>query len=364
MTAVAPVMIMAGGTGGHVIPALSVADVLRARGVPVVWLGTQQGIEAKLVPAAGITIRWLSISGLRGKGRLTLLAAPFRIVRAIWQALRIIRAEQPQAVLGLGGFAAGPGGVAAKLLGKRLVIHEQNAAAGMTNRLLARIADYVAVAFTNALPNSEHTGNPVRETIEQLAVPEQRFAGRNGKLRVLILGGSQGAVALNDTVPKAVAMMQHAEQLDIRHQCGARHADNAAALYENTACTAVVLPFIDDMAATYAWADLVICRSGALTVAEVTAAGLAALFVPFPAAVDDHQTKNAAALVEAGAAQLLPQASLTPALLAQKLAGFVADRADLLPMAQAARQCHRTGAATRLADLCLLPHAALQGAAA
>lgn len=360
----APVMIMAGGTGGHVMPALSVATVLRARGVPVVWLGTQQGIEAKLVPAAGIPIRWLSIAGLRGKGRLALLFAPFRIVRAIWQALKIIRAEQPQAVLGLGGFAAGPGGVAAKLLRKRLVIHEQNAAAGMTNRLLARMADFVAVAFANALPKSEHTGNPVRAAIEQLPLPAERFANRNGKLNLLILGGSQGAVALNDTVPKAIALMQQVAQIDIRHQCGARHADKASALYDNAACIAEVLPFIDDMAATYAWADLIICRAGALTVAEVSAAGLAALFVPFPAAVDDHQTKNAAELVAAGAAEILPQASLTPALLAAKLDELVLNRQRLLPMAEAARACHRPGAAVRLADLCLLSKAELQGAAA
>lgn len=355
----ATVLIMAGGTGGHVIPALSVAKALQARGVNVAWLGTQRGIEARLVPAAGIPIYWLNIGGLRGKGLTTRLLAPFKIVAAVFQALNIIHRLKPQAVLGMGGYVSGPGGVAARLAGKRLVIHEQNAQAGMTNRWLAKLTPHVAAAYKTAFgEQAQLLGNPVREEINALPLPAQRYAERSGnKLNLLVLGGSQGAQTLNWVVPECLALLAGSEfRLNVVHQCGAAHSDAATLAYAEYCPPGMaeyeVVTFIDDMAAAYAKADLVICRSGALTVAEVCAAGLAAIFIPFPYAVDDHQTKNAAALVAADAALLIQETELSANSLQQAIAACAAP-GRLAAMASSARNFANPAAAEQLADLCL-----------
>ncbi|MFT5063902.1 MAG: UDP-N-acetylglucosamine--N-acetylmuramyl-(pentapeptide) pyrophosphoryl-undecaprenol N-acetylglucosamine transferase [Gammaproteobacteria bacterium] len=351
-----PVVIMAGGTGGHVIPALSVAAELQQRGVGVEWLGTHAGIESKLVPSAGIRIHWLSISGFRGKGKATLLLAPFKLIRAVAQAASILRQIQPQAVLGMGGFASGPGGIAARLLGIRLVIHEQNAVAGMTNSWLAKVAQVVAYAFNGAFAESakgELVGNPVRDSIAALPAPAERFAGRDGKTNILVIGGSQGAMALNQVVPQALASMKHAAQVQVRHQCGNRFVESAQQAYGQDFSNVTIEPFIDDMAEAYAWADLVVCRSGALTIAEVAAAGVGAIMVPFPYAVDDHQTVNAAVIENAGGGSIRQQSNLTAESLAAELDELVVDRPRLLAMAEASRSVAVIGSASRLADICL-----------
>ena len=361
----AAVVIMAGGTGGHVFPALAVAERLRARGIAVSWLGTRRGIEADLVPRAGFEIDWISVGGLRGKGLLGWLLAPLKLALALGQALAALRRRRPDAVLGLGGFASGPGGVAARLLALPLVIHEQNAVAGLTNRLLARIANRVLEAFPGTFPAARGavaTGNPVRAEIAALPNPEVRLAGRDGALRLLVLGGSQGAGALNALVPAAAARLPG--RLAIRHQCGRAGFDATQAAYAAGGIAAEVLPFIDDMAAAYAWADLVLCRAGALTVAEVAAAGVGALLVPFPHAVDDHQTRNAGYLVERGAGRLLPQAGLDAERLAADLAALAEDRAGLLAMARAARAAARPDATALVAAHCLRAAHLAPGAAA
>lgn len=355
------VLIMAGGTGGHVVPALSVAQVLISHGVNVEWLGTKAGIEARLVPAAKIRIHWLNIAGLRGKSALTLLLAPFRLFAAVLQALAVIRKVKPDAVLGMGGFASGPGGLAARLMGKRLVIHEQNAVAGMTNRYLARLAQVVAYAFDGAFEEGDkyvRLGNPVRTEIENLPLPSVRAAGKDDRVtNVLVLGGSLGAKALNETVPAALALATNVDRLRVRHQAGARNIDEAKkayqALTDGIRAQVEVKDFIDDMAAAYAWADVVICRSGALTVAEVAAAGVASVLVPYPFAVDDHQTINAQVLQRAGAGLVCQQSDLTPALLAGLLDDFADDRDRLNLMAEAARSVAEPRTAERLAALCL-----------
>lgn len=352
----APVVIMAGGTGGHVIPALSVATELQRRGIPVEWLGTEAGIESKLVPDAGIPIHWLSIGGLRGKGKATLLLAPFKLIRAVAQAAFILRQVKPQAVLGMGGFASGPGGIAARLLGIRLVVHEQNAVAGMTNRWLAKVAQVVAYAFHGAFaasPKGERVGNPVRDSIAALPLPAERFVGRNQKINILVLGGSQGAMALNQVVPQALASMHNAAHVVVRHQCGARFVEQAQQSYGQRFANVTIEPFISDMAAAYGWADLVICRSGALTVAEIAAAGVGAIMVPFPHAVDDHQTVNAAVIEAAGGGVIRQQSELTATALAAELDTLVMDRPRLLAMAEASRSVAVIGSASRLADICL-----------
>lgn len=351
------VLIMAGGTGGHVFPALAAARVLRERGYEPVWLGTRLGLEAKLVPPHDIDIEWISVGGLRGKGAMTLLAAPFHLTRAIWQSLKVMRARHPVVVLGAGGFVSGPGGVAAWLMRRPVVIHEQNAVAGLTNRLLARVAKRVLEAFPNSFPASiraERVGNPVRREITAIAAPDKRFAGRTGPLRVLIIGGSQGAAKLNVVVPAALASLDAAVRPHVLHQAGERHIENAKASYEKHGVRADVRPFIDDMAEAYGWADLVICRSGALTVSELAAAGVAALFVPFAAAVDDHQTRNAHFLVDAGAAVLIAERELTPPRLAGELSALLSNgRARLLEMATKARTLAIVDADVRLADACI-----------
>lgn len=349
------VLIMAGGTGGHVFPALATADELRRQGADLAWMGTRAGIEARLVPAAGIPIHWIGVGGLRGKGWRTRLAAPFVLARALAGAWRIVRGFKPAVVLGMGGFASGPGGLAAWLARRPLVIHEQNAAPGLTNRTLARFAVRVLEGFPDSFPparRARHVGNPVRATVADLPVPGERFAGRAGRLRLLVFGGSQGAVILNETLPAALAALSEAERPEVRHQAGARHLDAARAAYAAAGVEARVEAFVDDVAAAYAWADVAICRAGALTVTELAAAGLGAVLVPFAAAVDDHQTRNAAYLERAGAAVIIAQAALTPERLAAALRDL-GDRARLLQMAEAARTLARPDAARELAQACI-----------
>ncbi|MBI5041134.1 MAG: undecaprenyldiphospho-muramoylpentapeptide beta-N-acetylglucosaminyltransferase [Gammaproteobacteria bacterium] len=351
---------MAGGTGGHVFPALAVADELRRAGQPVLWLGTQEGLEAKVVPAAGLPMAWISVRGLRGKGVLRVLSAPFMLAGALWQAGRVLLHARPRAVLGMGGFVTGPGGFMAWLLRRPLLIHEQNSVAGLTNRLLAPLATRVLVAFpgvlSGALPVSVkpiHTGNPVRGAITQVMPPRERLGMRAGRPRLLVLGGSLGAQALNETLPQALAQLPLEQRPEVRHQAGAKHVDAARAAYQRAAVEAQVDAFVDDMAAAYAWADLVVCRAGALTIAELTAVGVAAILVPYPHAVDDHQTGNARYLVNAGAALLIPQAELNADGLAALLRDVCADRARLLRMAEAARALAHPEAARVVAEHCL-----------
>ena len=355
MTRVA--LVMAGGTGGHVFPALATARVLQRRGYDIVWLGTQRGIESRLVPAAGIPVEWLSVSGLRGKGLVTLLAAPVRLAVALFQALRAVRKHKPSIVLGAGGFVSGPGGVAAWLLRRPLVVHEQNAVAGMTNRVLARLADRVLEGFPGSFGRgvrAEHVGNPVRPEIAAVAPPERRYPARAGRARLLVFGGSQGAARLNAVVPAALAELPAALRPEVIHQTGRNGYDETVAAYQSRDIEADVRPFIDDMAGAYGWADFAVCRSGALTVAELAAAGVPAVLVPFPAAVDDHQTRNAEHVVRAGAAVLLPERELTPVSLAATLRELLeAGRPRLAKMAAAARGTAITDADERLADACV-----------
>lgn len=354
------ILIMAGGTGGHVFPALAVAQELRRRGATISWLGTRSGIEAELVPQAGIDIDYISISGLRGRGVVGWLMAPLRIARALWQALVVMRRRQPQVVLGLGGFASGPGGLAAWLTGLPLLIHEQNTVAGLTNRLLSRVAAQVMQAFPGAFaeaPWVSTCGNPVRPEIAALAAPAQRYASHQGALRLLVVGGSLGAMAFNETLPRALALLPAEQRPLVRHQSGRRHLEQVQHCYQDVGVAAELLPFIDDMAAAYDWSDMVLCRAGALTVSELAAAGAAAVLVPYPHAVDDHQTRNAAFLVDAGAALLLPQHDMNAENLAVLLQGLCADpqvgRTALCTMAQAARRLAQPEATVSVAEACL-----------
>ena len=357
-TNAAPVMILAGGTGGHIFPGLAVAAALRARGVPVVWLGAEGGMETRLVPQHEIAIETIAISGVRGKGLGTLLRAPMRVLSAIRSAAAVLRRHQPRAVVSFGGFAAGPGGIAAVLAGVPLLVHEQNRAAGLTNRVLSRFAKQVMTGFPDAFPGREVVvGNPVRDVIARIAPPRERFGARSGEaLHLLVLGGSQGARALNDAVPQALRTMAGegvGAGIIVRHQCGERMRDAAVAAYANAGVDASVEPFIADMAAAYAWADLVVCRAGALTLAELCAAGVGSVLVPLPTAVDDHQTKNAQYLVERGAAVLLKQGDALAERLAGTLRTLVPDPAQRLLMAEAARSIAMTDAADRVADAVL-----------
>ena len=351
-----PILIMAGGTGGHLFPALALARSLRAHSVEVVWLGTRRGIEARLVPAEGIDIEWLSVGGLRGKGWKTRLAAPWRLAVALWQALGVMRRRRPRVVVGLGGFVTGPGGVAAWLTRRPLIIHEQNAIAGFTNRALAPLAREVFEAFPGSFGpgvRARAIGNPVRREIASLAPPRERLAGRTAPVRVLVIGGSQGAVRLNTVVPFALARAAATCRLEVRHQAGERWLAACRQSYVEAGIKADVQPFITDMAEAYAWADLVICRAGALTVSELAAAGLGAVLVPFPAAVDDHQTHNARLLVRQGAAVLMPERELTAERLAAELERLCAERGRLLEMGERARELARPDATERLAESCL-----------
>ncbi len=354
------VLIMAGGTGGHVFPALALARLLRTRSFEVVWLGTQRGLEARVVPAESIPIEWLSVGGLRGKGFLTLLAAPFRLAQALVQALGVVRRHKPVVVVGMGGFVTGPGGVAAWLSGRPLLIHEQNAIAGFTNRCLSHVARVVLEAFPESFGRDVQArviGNPVRQDISAVPPPAVRFASRSGPIRVLVIGGSQGATRLNAVVPFALARLRGLPSavgpIDVRHQAGERWIDAARQTYSSAGVRADVRPFIEDMAEAYAWADLVICRSGALTVSELAAVGIGAVLVPFAAAVDDHQTHNARYLVSEGAAILVPDRELTAERLAEELKELCAGRGKLLAMAERARLLAKPHAAEELAASCI-----------
>jgi UDP-N-acetylglucosamine--N-acetylmuramyl-(pentapeptide) pyrophosphoryl-undecaprenol N-acetylglucosamine transferase len=347
---------MAGGTGGHVFPALAVAEVLRSRGAEVFWIGTRTGMEARLVPEHGFDMEWIGIQGVRGKGIKALLTAPWKLASAVREAAAILRRRGPQTVLGMGGFVAGPGGLAAKLQGRALVIQEQNSVPGLTNQWLARIADRVFEAFPRSFPPGRKaiaSGNPVRVSIAALPAPAARFTGRGGRPRLLVLGGSLGAKALNETVPAALALLQERERPEVRHQAGEKTLDVARAAYAAAGVDAEITPFIADMAEAYAWADLVVCRAGALTVAEIAAAGVPAIFVPFPFAVDDHQVGNTRWLSDAGAARLVIQRDLTPGLLAEQLRELLGDPDLRLTMAEAGRAKARTDAAERIADACV-----------
>ena len=345
-------LVMAGGTGGHVFPALAVARELQQRGVAVQWLGTRNGIEADLVPAAGIDLHCIEIEGVRGTGIARWLKAPFKIMRAIWQAMKIIREQKPDTVLGLGGFASGPGGVAARLLRKPLVIHEQNAVAGTTNKLLAKIATRVLTAFPDVLAGAQCTGNPVRSDIAALPEPQTHIAASDRPLRLLVLGGSLGALAINQCVPEALALLPEDSRPQVRHQCGRKHESVTQQAYCDAGVEASVEPFIDDMASAYSWADLVLCRAGALTVSELAAAGVGAVLVPYPHAIDDHQTANARWLSDVGAAVLLPQSDMSAESLADLLQSSLSDKPHLLAMAGRARKLAQTDAASVVADVC------------
>ncbi len=351
-----PVLIMAGGTGGHVFPALAVARLLREWQCEVTWMGTQKGLEARIVPANGFPIEWLTVAGLRGKGLLAWLLAPLRLLVALSQAVAIVRRRRPAVVLGVGGFATGPGGVAAWMLGKPLVIHEQNAIAGLTNRLLTRFARDVLEGFPGSFParvRARCVGNPVRRDISALPTPEQRLQARQGPVRLLVFGGSLGAARLNDAVPRAVAALPAHLRPDVWHQAGERGHAQAVESYARAGVQGRIDPFIEDMAGAYAWADLVICRAGALTVSELAAVGLPAILVPFPAAVDDHQTFNARYLTDAQAAILIADADLTAERLARELQSLCPDRSRLLDMARRARGRAMPDAAETLAQAVL-----------
>lgn len=349
-------VVMAGGTGGHVFPALSVAQELRQRGLDVSWLGTRRGIEAELVPAAQIPLNFIEVEGIRGKGAASLLKAPFLLLKALWQAMAVLKREKPDLVLGFGGFASGPGGLAARLKRTPLVIHEQNAVAGTTNKLLSRIASRVLEAFPSGLKNAQQVGNPVRPAIAELTAPEQRYKLRqqlDGPVNLLVLGGSLGALAINQLLPQALAKLPPESRPQVWHQTGKAHVDSTREAYQQQQVEARVEPFIDDMAAAYAWADLVICRAGAVTVSEVTAAGVASVLVPFPYAIDDHQTKNGEWLVNNEAALIRQQHELDSNGMAKLLSDLINDRDRLLAMAQNARALALPQAATQVADICL-----------
>ena len=346
------ILIMAGGTGGHVFPGLAVAKELAGRGCTIEWLGTSSGIENTLVPAAGYTLFISNISGVRGKGVLTLFFAPLRIYRAVREALKTLKKIEPDMVIGMGGFVAGPGGIAARIHNIPLVLHEQNAIAGTTNRLLSLFAAKKLCGFPNVLRGSEFVGNPVRLEIENLPAPEQRFSDRDETLRVLILGGSRGARALNAMVPQAIHKSSFRHKCNIWHQCGGDWAKETSGEYASLGIEAKVEPFIDDVATALGWADLVICRSGALTVAELAAAGVGSILVPYPYAIDDHQTANARYLSDAGAAVLKQQSELSPEIMAVLLNELLADREMLLDMAISARKAACIGVAKKFADYC------------
>jgi len=344
------ILIMAGGTGGHIFPALAVADILREQGWQVTWLGAPDSMEADLVPRHGYAMAMVRFSGLRGKGLLRKLMLPLNLAVALWQSAVAIFSHRPDVVLGMGGYITFPGGLMSALLRRPLVIHEQNSVAGLSNKVLARVASRVLSGFPDVLPKAQWCGNPVRAAIAALADPQQRYGARSGRLKVLVVGGSLGAKAINEAVPQALADLPESVRPDVVHQTGKQHYAAVQALYQQAGVQADICAFIDDMAASYASADLVICRSGALTVAELAAAGVASVLIPFPYAVDDHQTHNARFLSERGAAVLLPQTELSAERLAQLLREL--DREKLMAMAQRARGLSREDAAEAVAYVC------------
>lgn len=344
------IMIMAGGTGGHIFPALAVADVLRSEGWSVIWLGAPNSMEAELVPKHGYEMALVRFSGLRGNGLLRKLMLPFNLLIALWQSAVAMFRYRPDVVLGMGGYITFPGGAMAALLRKPLLIHEQNSVAGMSNKALAKISTKVMCGFPDVFKEAEWCGNPVRDSIAALPVPEQRYKARTGVLNVLVVGGSLGAKALNECMPQALFCMPQEIEPKVIHQTGKRNFEDVKELYAEAGITAEVKPFLDDMAHYYGWADVVICRAGALTVAELAAAGVASILVPFPYAVDDHQTGNARFLSDKGAAILLPQDELVPRKLAAILEEMTREKA--MDMAVAARALAQPAAAQRVAEVC------------
>jgi UDP-N-acetylglucosamine--N-acetylmuramyl-(pentapeptide) pyrophosphoryl-undecaprenol N-acetylglucosamine transferase len=343
------ILIMAGGTGGHIFPGLAVAEQMRAAGWDVVWMGARGGMEERLVPRHGYRTAWIRARAARGKGLLQKLLLPANLLYSFWESARYIRRLKPDVVLGLGGYVAFPGGMMASLLNRPLALHEQNAIAGLANRVLAQVSDKVMVAFPDALKGAEWTGNPVRGDIAAIPQPEERFRHRSGPLKLLVVGGSLGAQALNEALPKALALMN--EKPQVVHQAGEKHLEALKKNYAQARVEGELVAFIDDMARRYAEADLVICRAGAVTIAELSAGGMASVLVPFPHAVDDHQTANARFLADRGAALLIQQRDLS----AQKLADLIRslDRAKLLEMAKKARALGKPDAARVVAERCM-----------
>jgi UDP-N-acetylglucosamine--N-acetylmuramyl-(pentapeptide) pyrophosphoryl-undecaprenol N-acetylglucosamine transferase len=345
------ILIMAGGTGGHIFPGLAVAESMRAAGWEVVWMGAKSGMEARIVPQRGYRMAWIRARALRGKGLLAKLLLPANLLVSFWESARALFGVRPDVVLGMGGYVAFPGGMMASLLNRPLAVHEQNAVAGLANRVLAALADKAMVAFPGALRNAEWTGNPVRTEIAALAAPSERFAGRSGPLKLLVVGGSLGAQALNRVLPEALALIPAPQRPQVVHQSGEKHLEALRAGYAAAGVQGELVAFIDDMARRYAEADLVICRAGAITVAELAAGGVASVLVPFPHAVDDHQTANARFLAERGAAILLPQSEMSAARVAALIGSL--DRARLLDMAEKARSLGRPQAARVVAERCM-----------
>lgn len=344
------ILIMAGGTGGHIFPGLAMAEALRARGWRVHWLGVPGSMEDRLVPPRGFAFEPVEFGGVRGKGLKTLALLPLRLTRALCQARAVLKRVKPDVVLGLGGYITVPGGLAAKLAGVPILLHEQNSIAGMSNRWLAKLAERSFSAYPAALPGGEWIGNPLRTEFLQQPAPAARFAGRSGPLRLLVVGGSLGAQALNQVLPLALALIPFEQRPIVTHQGGEKQIDALRAAYAEADVQATLTPFIRDTAQAFADADLVIARAGASTVTELAAIGAAAAFVPFPHAVDDHQTHNARFLVDAGAGWLLPQSELTPERLAGLLQGL--DRAELLARAEKAHALRQTGAVEAMVAAC------------
>ena len=343
-------LVMAGGTGGHIFPGLAVAEALRDAGWRVHWLGAPHSMESQLVPPRGFAFEAVDFGGVRGKGLKTLAVLPFKLLRAFWQSLQVVRRVQPDVVLGLGGYITFPGGLMASLWGKPVVLHEQNSVAGLANKVLAQVADRVFTAFPGVFKTGQWVGNPLRRAFTEQASPAQRFIGRTGPLRVLVVGGSLGAKALNDIVPQALALLPAATRPVVTHQSGAKQIEALRVNYAAAGVQADLTPFIDDTATAFAQADLVICRAGASTVTEIAAVGAAALFVPFPFAVDDHQTTNAQFLVAQGGGWLVPQAELTAQALADRLAGLSRER--LLACAEQAYEQKKTNATREVVMAC------------
>ena len=343
-------LVMAGGTGGHIFPGLAVAEALRERGWRVHWLGGPNSMESQLVPPRGFPLETIAFGGVRGKGPLTLALLPLKLLRAFWQSIQVVRRVQPNVVVGLGGYITFPGGMMSVLLGKPLVLHEQNSVAGLANKVLAGVADRVYSAFPQVMKQAEWVGNPLRAAFLRQPAPEQRFAGRSGPLKLLVVGGSLGARSLNAIVPQALARIPAAQRPRVVHQSGARQIDELRANYAAAGVEAELTPFIEDTASAFAEADLIICRAGASTVTEIAAVGAAAMFVPFPSAVDDHQTTNARFLVDAGGGWLVPQRELTADTLATMLVTL--ERGELLRRAVAARKMQKTEATEQMVAAC------------
>ena len=343
-------LIMAGGTGGHIFPGLAVAEELRARGWRVHWLGAPGSMESRIVPQHGFPLELIDFSGVRGKGLATLALLPLRLLRAFWQALQVVRRVKPDVVVGLGGYITFPGGMMGVLCGKPLVLHEQNSVAGMANKVLAGVADRVFTAFPGVLKKAQWVGNPLRAAFTRQAAPSERFVGRTGPLRLLVVGGSLGAQALNDIVPRALALIPAENRPVVTHQSGATQIDTLRANYQAAGVQAELTPFIDDTASAFAAADIIVCRAGASTVTEIAAVGAAAIFVPFPFAVDDHQTTNARFLVSAGGGWLVQQSDLTPEGLAKMLLN--SERTVLVDIAEKAKNMQKINATREVVAAC------------